>query len=116
MKKCTREGVGLAEKKGEKETISHKEENNFGLRDNQVGVRLKVGLIPCTTITGSCMFGLRHGGHRNITANYFKVIKFEANVSKAFHGGLCDLKYVPRKVRHVCHMDGEKDERFLVEH
>ena len=37
--------------------------------------------------------------------NNFKVgssyIEFEENVNKIFHGGLCDLKYVPKKVRYV---------------
>ena len=65
------------------------------------------------------MFGLRRREHRNITVNNFKVgsnyIEFEENVSKTFHGGLCDMKYVPRKVRHVCHKDGEKHERCLVQ-
>ena len=65
------------------------------------------------------LFSLRRGEHRNITVNNFEVgsnySEFKENVSKTFHGGLCDMKYVPRKVRHVCHKDGEKHERCLVE-
>ena len=34
---------------------------------------------------------------------------------KLYHGGLCDLKYVPRVVKHVCHSIEEKHEPCLVE-
>ena len=41
---------------------------------------------------------------------------FEENVSKTFHGGLTDLKYEPRVVRHICQQKGEKHEmRCLVD-
>ena len=57
-------------------------------------------------------FGLRGGDHRNIVANNFEIapnfIKFEGNASKTYHGGLCDLKYVPREVKRVCHSIEEK--------
>ena len=57
--------------------------------------------------------------HRNIVVNNFEIgpnfIKFEENASKTYHGGLCDIKYVPRVVKHVCHSIEEKHEPCLVE-
>ena len=65
------------------------------------------------------VFGLRGGDHRNIVVNNFEIgsnfIKFEENASKTYHGGLCDIKYVPRVVKHVCHSTEEKHEPCLVE-
>ena len=60
-----------------------------------------------------------NSGSVYITVNNFKVgsnyVECEDNVSNGFHGGLCDLKYVPRKVQHACHKDCEKHERCLVQ-
>ena len=62
---------------------------------------------------------LRVSEHRSITLANLRVfddfIKFEENVSKTFHGGICDLKYVPRSVTHICHSKGQSHERCLVE-
>ena len=41
--------------------------------------------------------------------------RFEENVAKTFHGGLTDLKYEPRVVKHVCHPLNEKHECCLAE-
>ena len=64
------------------------------------------------------LFGLRGGEQRNITEANFElssnVIRFEENVAKTFHGGLTDLKYGPRVVKHVCHPLNEKHESCLV--
>ena len=35
---------------------------------------------------------------------------------KTFHGGLLDLKYEPRVVRHICHSVGEHHEPCLIEY
>ena len=43
------------------------------------------------------------------------MIVFEENSSKSFHGGICDLKYVPRAVTHICHERGQTHARCLVE-
>ena len=32
-----------------------------------------------------------------------------------FHGGVSDLKYIPRTVKHICHEEGVKHEPCLVE-
>ena len=42
-------------------------------------------------------------------------MNFEENSCKAFHGGLTDLKYVPKVVKHICHPEGETHEPRLVE-
>ena len=36
------------------------------------------------------------------------------NLSKTFHGGLLDLNYEPRVVKHVCHEVGQKHDPCLV--
>ena len=36
-------------------------------------------------------------------------------MSKTFHGGLLDLKYEPRVVKHVCHEVGQKHDPCLVD-
>ncbi|CAH3166645.1 unnamed protein product, partial [Pocillopora meandrina] len=35
-------------------------------------------------------------------------IKFQENSCKTFHGGVSDLKYIPRTVKHICHEEGVK--------
>lgn len=57
------------------------------------------------------LFGLRGGLHRRICLENFEIsdnyIPFEENASKTSHGGLLDLKYELRVVRHICHSVGE---------
>ena len=36
-------------------------------------------------------------------------------MSKTYHGGLLDLKYAPRVVKHVCHEVGQKHDPCLVD-
>lgn len=65
------------------------------------------------------IFGLRGGDHRNIVLNIFELgsnsIKFQENSCKTLHGGVSDLKYIPRTVKHICHKEGVKHEPCLVE-
>ena len=42
-------------------------------------------------------------------------IKFQENYCKTFHGGVSDLKYIPRTVKNICHEEGVKREPYLVE-
>ena len=50
------------------------------------------------------LFGLRGGEHRNINVNHFLIgPNVQENVCKTLHGGIRDLKYIPRKVEHECH-------------
>lgn len=69
----------------------------------------------------SKLFGLCRGEHRRICLKTFEIgdnyVNFEENASKTLHGGLLDLKYEPRIVRHICRSVGEKcREHFLTEY
>ena len=48
------------------------------------------------------LFGLRGGEHRSLVLNNFELgsnfVKFQENSCKTFHGGLTDLKYIPKVV------------------
>ena len=117
MKMCTREGVGLALKKNEKEAII--EEEIFWAK-KLLGTSSSQALLNTVYFYNGKRFGLRSVEHRHITLNNFVIgdifITFEKNVSKTFHGGLTDLKYEPRVVRHIFHQKGEKHEtRCLVD-
>ena len=65
------------------------------------------------------IFGLRGGDHRNIVLNNFELgsnfSKFQENSSKTFHGGVSDLEYIPRTVKHIFPEEGVKHEPCLVE-
>ena len=97
MKDGVRERLHIKCKKEEKEFVSEQVEATFWVKK----------------------LGLRGGDHRNIVVNNSEVgsnfIKFEENASKTYHGGLCDIKYVPRMVRPVCHSTEEKQEPCPVE-
>ena len=41
--------------------------------------------------------------------------KEEKNVCRNFYEGITDLKYEPRKVRHICHERGQEHDRCLVQ-
>ena len=76
-------------------------------------------LLNVVSFYNGKLFGLRAGEHRNLSLNNFEIadnfIRFEENVSKTFHGGLLDLKYELRVVKHSCHNVGETHEPCLVE-
>jgi hypothetical protein len=52
------------------------------------------------------LFGLRSKERRDLRFSNFRVdsesITYDESVSKTYHGGLNDLKYSPRVVKHVC--------------
>ena len=62
------------------------------------------------------MFGLRRSEHRTLSLKNIELgpnfIKFEENLCKTFHGG---LKYVPKRIKHICHNVGEKHNPCLLE-
>lgn len=117
MKDSTREGVSLQTKKEDKEAVTDEEEEKFW-STGLFGSATAKTLLETIYFYNGKLFGLRGGEHRNICVNNFVLgsneITFEVNVCKTFHGGTSDLKYVPRKVRHVCHKIGEEHERCLV--
>lgn len=67
------------------------------------------------------LFGLRDGEHKGLVVNNFEIgpnfVKFQENSCKTFHGGLTDLKYIPRVVKHICHPDVQSQvhDRCLVQ-
>ena len=111
MKASTREGVDVASKRPEKEHITDKEEDLFSQK-GLLGSSSSEALVNFVYFYNGKLFGLRSVEHRHITLNNFVIgdnfIKFEENVSKTFHGGLLDLKYEPRVVRHICYEEGKE--------
>ena len=120
MKNGVREGLHIKCKKEEREFVSEEEEAAFWEK-KLLGTTSAKSLLNTMYFYNGKIFGLRGGDHRKIVVNNFEIgpnfIKFEENASKTYHGGICDLQYVPRKVKHVCHSIGEKHEpsRCLVE-
>ena len=103
----------------EQERITDQEEDMFWQK-GILGSSSSQALLNSAYFYNGKLFGLRSTEHRHITLNNFVIggnfIKFEENVSKTFHGGLLDLKYEPRVVRHICHEEGkEHTTRCLVE-
>lgn len=52
------------------------------------------------------LFGLRSKEHRNLRYSNFSIdlesVTYDESVSKTYHGGLEDLRYKPRVVKHGC--------------
>ena len=118
MKDARRAGVALQNKKAEKLPVTEEQESKFwelGL----LGCQSAKSLLNTVYYYNGKLFGLRGGEHSNITVASFELghnfTRFEENVAKIFHGGLTDLKYEPRVVKHVCHSLNEKHECCLVE-
>ena len=113
MKVCTREGVGS--KKPEKEATRKGEEEAFWA-NGLLGKCSSQVLLNTVYLYNGKLFGLTSSEHRAITLNNITIgenfIKFEENVRKIppFHGGLKDLKYKPRVVKHICHEEGKVHE------
>ena len=120
MKEATRMGVTLKTKGDEKEAVNNEEEELFWSK-GLFGQSSARSFLNTVYFYNGKLFGLRASEHRSITLAKINIrlfddfIKFEENVSKTFHGGICDLKYVPRSVTHICHSKGQSHERCLVE-
>ena len=120
MKNGVREGLHMKCKKEEREFVIEEEEATLWEK-KLLGTTSAKSLLNTMYFYNGKIFGLCGGDHRKIVVNNFEIgpnfIKFEENAPKTYHGGICDLKYVPRKVKHVCHSIGEKHEpsRCLVE-
>ena len=118
MKDATRCGLTVSTKKDEKEAITDQEEDLFWSK-GLMGTGSSNSLLNTVYFYNGKLFGLRGGEHRNITVRNIRVsddcLRFEENSSKSFHGGICDLKYVPRAVTHICHERGQTHARCLVE-
>jgi len=103
MKDATKEGLHIKCQKEEKEFVTAEEERNLW-EMNLLGTSSAKSLLYTTYFYNGKIFGLRGGDHRNIVLNNF-----------FFHGGISDLKYIPRAVKHICHEEGVKHEPCLVE-
>ena len=118
MKDCTRAGVALQTKREEKEAVSDEDEELFW-RNRLLGQSTAKSLQNSIYFYNGKTFGLRGGEHRNLSLINFELgsnyIKFEENLCKTFHGGITDLKYVPKTIMHICHEVGEKHERCILE-
>ena len=118
MKDATRCGLTVSTQKDEKEAITDQEEDLFWSK-GLMGINSSNSLLNTVYFYNGKLFGLRGGEHRNITVRNIRVsddcLRFEENSSKSFHGGICDLKYVPRAVTHICHERGQTHARCLVE-
>ena len=79
---------------------------------NLLGTSSAKSLLYTVYFYNGKILGLRGGDHRNIVLNYFELgssfIKFQENSCKTFHGGVSDLKYIHRTVKHICHEEGIK--------
>ena len=117
MKDGTREGLSLKNKRQEKQPVTEEEESKFW-NSEVFGMKTAKALLNVIYFYNGKLFGLRGGEHRDIRVGNFEIgenyIRFEENVSKTYHGGLLDLKYEPRVVRHMCHSVGEKHHPCLV--
>lgn len=118
MKEGTRLGIALANKKEEKQPVNEEDEMKFWTM-GLLGKNSAKSLLNVVYFYNGKLFGLRASEHRNICLNNFEIgenyIRFEENVSKTYHGGLLDLKYEPRVVKHVCHEVGQKHYPCLVD-
>ena len=118
MKDAIKEGPHIKCQKEEKEFVTAKEERK--LREmNLLGTNSAKSLLYIVYFYNGKIFGLRGGDHGNIVLNNFELgsnfIKFQENSCKTFHGGISDLKCIPRTVKHICHEEGVKHESCLVE-
>lgn len=106
MKDGTRVGLHLKNKKEEKEAISDEAEELFWSL-NLLGTSTAKSLLNTVYFYNDKLFGLKGGEHRGLVVNNFEIgpnfVKFQENSCKTFHGGLTDLKYIPKVVKHICH-------------
>lgn len=103
MKDATKEGLHSKCQKEEKDFVTVEEERKFW-EMNLLGTSSAKSLLYTVYFYNGKIFGLRGGDHRNIVLNNFELgsnfIKFQENSCKIFHGGISDLKYIPRTVKH----------------
>ena len=118
MKDATKEGLHIKCQKEEKEFVPAQEERKFW-EMNLLGTSSVKSLLYTVYFYNGKIFGLQGGDHRNIVLHNFELrsnfIKFQENSCKTFHGGISDLKYIPKTVKHICHEEGVKHDPCLVE-
>ena len=105
MKQASADGLRNKTKKPDKEGITEEEENTFWEK-NLLGSQTAKSLLHTIYFYNGKLFGIRSNEHRNLRYINLRVesncIIYDESVSKTYHGGLKDLKYKPRVVKHVC--------------
>lgn len=105
MKQANFEGIAKKSKRPEREGIKEDEERIFWDKD-LLGCHTAKALLYTVYFYNGKLFGIRSNEHRNLRYNNFIVdinsITYDESVSKTYHGGLKDLKYSPRVVKHIC--------------
>ena len=110
MRKATSDGVAIKSKMRERDPMS--EEDEAPLWEKRIfGCNSAKSLFRTIYFYNGKLFGLRSTEHRNLRYSNFSIVSesvsYDESVSKTYHGGLKDLKYKPRVVKHVC--SAEKD-------
>ena len=105
MRKATLDGVAIKSKMKDRDEIS--EEDEVALWEKGLlGSHSAKSLFRTIYFYNGKLFGLRSKEHRNLRYSNFRVdsqsVTYDESVSKTYHGGLKDLKYKPRVVKHVC--------------
>lgn len=112
MRTANEDGVANKTKKAETECITEEDEKILWDK-NILGCHTAKSLVHTIYFYNGKLFGLRAVEHRNLRYANFRVesncIIFDESVSKTFHGGLKDLKYTPRVVKHVCCTDNNAE-------
>ena len=105
MRQANYDGVAKDSKRPEREGITAEEEKTLWDK-GLLGCHTAKALLHTVYFYNGKLFGLRASEHRNLRYNNFKVdsnsITYDESVSKTYHGGMKDLKYTPRVVKHIC--------------
>jgi integrase len=105
MRQATHVGVGKESKKEERHGITLEDEKIMWEKGS-LGCLTAKCLLDTIYFYNGKLFGLRSNEHRNLRIHNFQIdfvsVTYDETVSKSYHGGLKDLKYAPRVVRHVC--------------
>ena len=104
-RKATLDGVDIKSKMEDRDEIS--EEDEVALwKKGLLGCHSAKSLFRTIYFYNGKLFGLRSKEHRNLRYSNFRVdsqsVTYDKSLSKTYHGGLKDLKYKPRIVKHVC--------------
>lgn len=105
MKNATFQGIGKDSKRTDREGITLQDEKLMWEK-GLLGYFTAKSLLDTIYFYNGKLFGLRSKEHRNLRICNFCIdsvsVTYDETVSKNFHGGLKDLKYEPRVVKHVC--------------
>jgi hypothetical protein len=117
MREGTRRGLATECKKPERSEITNEEEEVFWSK-GLLGTATAETLLNTIYYYNGKLVGLRAQEHRQLRFINIRVdnnyIIFDESLSKTFHGGLKDLKYNPRVVKHFCHALGVEHSKCLV--